>query len=80
MGGVVSSFFQLVLGVSSKFTPDTIDKGLGVSKILLEKGLEPCPRDHSGAFVAMLVLNPLEADGVAKKGDSKWGTIYPYSV
>ena len=40
MGCLVSSFFQLVLGVPLKLTPDVVNKGLGTSEVLLEEGLE----------------------------------------
>ena len=36
----VLGFFQLVLGVPSKLTLDTVNEGLGTPKILLKEGLE----------------------------------------
>ena len=35
------SLFQLVLGVSFKLAPDTLNKGLEISKVFLEESLEP---------------------------------------
>ena len=72
---VVSSFFQLVLEVPSKFTSNPIDKDLRVPKVFLEEGLKLCPRDRSGAFMAALVLGPSKADGAAKEDGGKWDTI-----
>ena len=80
VGGVVSSFFQLVLGVPSKLAPDAINKGLGVPEIFLEEVLELRPHDRSGALIAALVLGPSEADGATKEGGGKRGTIHPYSA
>ena len=80
MGGVISSHFQLVLGVPSKLISNTIDKGLGVSKIFSEESLEIRPCDWSGAFVATLLLGPFEADGSTEEYGSKRGTIHPYGT
>ena len=38
--GLISSIFQLVLGIPFKFALDIIDKGLRVLKVFLEEGLE----------------------------------------
>ena len=40
VGCPVSGFFQLVLGVPPKLTPDAVNKGLGTSEVLLEEDLE----------------------------------------
>ena len=80
VGGVVSSLFQLILEVSSELTPDAIDKGLRVPKILSEEGLELWPRDQSGTFVIAFVLGPFEADGATEEGGGKRGTIHPCSA
>ena len=80
MGGVISSLFQLVLGVFSKLASDAIDKSLRVSKYFLEEVFKLTPYDQSGAFVAALVLDPSKANGAAEKSDSKWGTIHPCSA
>ena len=77
VGGITSSFFQLVLEVPSKLTSDTINKGLGVSKILSKESFKLWPRDWSGAIVAVLVLGSSEVNGAAEEGGSKQGTIYP---
>ena len=76
MGCPVSGFFQLVLGVPPKLTPDAVNKGLRASKVFLEEGLELWPRDGSGAFVASLVFGPSEADGTTEEGGGKGGTIH----
>ena len=80
VGGIVSSFFQLVLGISSKLASHAIDKGLGVFEVLSEEVLELRPRDYSGAFVAALVLGPSEANGATEKCGGEKGTIHPYSA
>ena len=71
VGDVISSLFQLVLEVLSKLTLDAIDKGLGVSKILLEESLELWPHDRDGAIVAAFVLGPSETDDAAEEGGGK---------
>ena len=40
VGSPVSGFFQLVLGVSPKLTPDAVNKDLGTSKVLSEEGFK----------------------------------------
>ena len=40
MGCPVLSFFQLVLGVSPKLTPDIVNKGLETPEIFSEEGFE----------------------------------------
>ena len=40
MGSIILNFFQLVLGVLSKFASDAINKNLGVSKIFLEESFK----------------------------------------
>ena len=76
MGCPVSGFFQLVLGVPPKLTPDAVNEGLRASEVLLEKDFELCPRNRSGALVAALVLSPSEADGTTEEGGGKRGTIH----
>ena len=68
MRGVILSFFPFVLRVPSKLTPDTIDKSLGILKVLSKQGLKLKPCGWNDAFVATLVLGPTEADNAAKKG------------
>ena len=77
VGGIVLSFFQLVLKVLSKLTPDAIDKGLGVPKVLSNEVFELRSRDRSGAFVTALALGLSEADGATEKNSGKGATIYP---
>ena len=77
VGGLVSSFFQLVLEVLFELSPDAINKCLEVSEVLSEKVVELRPRDRSFAFVAALVLGPSEADGATEECGSKGGTIHP---
>ena len=78
--GVILSFFQLVLGISSKFTPDTINKDLRVFKLLLKEGFELCPYAWSDGFVAALMLDPSEADNAVEESGGKWDTIYLYGA
>ena len=77
VGCPVSSFFQLVLGVSPKLTPDAVNKDLRTSEVLSEEGLELLPRNGSGAFVVALVFSPSEADGTIEEGGGEGGTIHP---
>ena len=77
MGCPVLGFFQLVLGVYLKLTPDTVNKSLRASEVFLEESLELWPCDRSGAFVAVLVLSSSEADGITEEGGGKKGTIHP---
>ena len=67
MGCPVSNFFQLILGVSPKLTPDAVNEGLGTAEVFTEESLELWPRDQSGALVAALVLCPSEADGAKEE-------------
>ena len=60
VGGVISSLFQLVLGVP---------------KVLSKECLELKLCDWSGALVMALVLGLSKADGAAEEGGSKWGMI-----
>ena len=76
VGCPISGFFQLVLEVLPKLTPNTINEGLGTPEILLEESLELWPRDKSGAFVAAFVLSPSKADGTTEEDGGKEGTIY----
>ena len=81
MGCPVLGFFQLVLGVPPKLTPDTVNEGLETPEILLKEGYKLWPRDGSDAFVAALVaalvLSPFKADGTTEKGGGKKSTIHP---
>ena len=77
MGCPISDFFQLILGVLPKLTPDAVNEGLKASEVLSEEGLELWPRDRSGALVATLVLGPSEADGTTEECGGEGGTIYP---
>ena len=63
----VLGFFQLVLGVFSKLTPDIVDESLRILEVLSEKGFEFWPRDWNGALVAVLVLSPSETDNAMEK-------------
>ena len=51
----IPSFFQLILRVFFKLTADIINKGLRISKILLEKSLELELNNRSGALVVAIV-------------------------
>ena len=67
MGCPILDFFQLILGVPPKLTPDAINKGLSAFEVLLEEGFELWPHDRSGALVATLVLSLSEADRATKE-------------
>ena len=67
MGCPISDFFQLILEVPPKLTPDAVNEGLRASKVLFEEGLELWLRDWSGAFVAALVLSSSEANGATEE-------------
>ena len=76
MGGVISSFFQLVLRIPSKLAPDAIYKDLRVPAFFSKEGFELRPHDWSGTLVAALVFGPSETDDATEEGGSKWGTVY----
>lgn len=63
---IVSSFFQLVLRVPSKLTPNTINKALEVPKVPLKKDFEVRSGDKKGALVAALISSSFKADSVTK--------------
>ena len=77
VGGVVSSFFQLVLEIPSELTSDAIDKRLRVPDIFLEKSLELWPRYRSGVFVVALMLGPSKVDGATGEDGGKQVMIHP---
>ena len=77
VGGIISSFFQLVLGIPSKLTLDAIDKSLEVFKVFLEESLEVRLRSQSNFLVAALMLGLSEADNAVKKCSNKAGMINP---
>lgn len=62
MGGVVLSFFQLILRVSFKLTLDALNKVLGVFKVLLQESFKVKLYDRSVTFLATLMLSLIEAD------------------
>lgn len=64
--GVISSFFQLALGIPFKTTLDVINKGLRVFKIFLEESFEIRTYDKNNVFVIALILGPFEADNATK--------------
>ena len=76
VGSVISSLFQLVLGVPSKLTLDAINKGLKVSEVFLEEGFELWLCNWGGALVAAFVMGSSEADGAAEEGGGKWDIIH----
>ena len=76
MGGVILSLFQLILRVSSKLTPNTINKNLGVSKVLSGEDLELWPCDWSCTFMVALVLGSLKANGAIEEYGGKGGMIH----
>lgn len=64
---LVSSFFQLILGVPYKLILNIVNKSLGISEVYQEEGFELGPRNWSGVFMAALVLNPSEPNGATKE-------------
>ena len=67
VGCLISDFFQLILGVPPKLTPDAVNEGLRASEIFSKEGLELWPRDQSDALVVTLMLSPSEADRTTEK-------------
>ena len=47
----------MILKLSSKLTPDVVDKSLRISDIFLKKGFKIKPRYQSDVFVVALMLN-----------------------
>ena len=78
--GSISGFFQLVLGVLSKLTSDTVNKSLEAPEIFPEEGIEFWPRDGSDAFVTLLVLSLSKADGATEEDGGKRDMIHPYGA
>lgn len=76
MGAVVSSLFQLILRVLFKLAPDRINKGLAITKVLSQEGLELWLCNRNGALIAALMLGLSEADDATEKSGGKQGTIY----
>lgn len=63
----ILGFFQLVIRVFSKLTPNIVKKSLGIPKIFSKESFELKPYDQSNAFVAAVMLSPFEADGAIEK-------------
>ena len=80
VGCPVSGFFQLVLGIPPKLTPNAVNKSLGTSEVFSEESLKLRSRDGSGTFMASLVLDPSEADGTTEESGGKGDTIHPSSA
>ena len=80
VGGVILSFFQLVLAVSFKLIPDAINKGLKVSKVFLKENLEVRLCNQSGALMPLLMLGPSGIDTAIKKCGGKSSIIHSCSV
>ena len=79
-GCIILDFFQLVQGILSKLTSYVIDKGLRISKILLEKDLRVRLRNRNSTLVAALVLGQYETDGATKKYGDKQNMVNPSSA
>lgn len=67
MGYPVLGFFQLILEVLLKLTPDTINKGLRASKNIPEERFEDGLCDGSSVFMAALVFFPSNSDKAIRK-------------
>ena len=80
MRGAFLSFFQLVLRILSKLIPNTIDKGLGIFEVFLEKNLEVRLCDQSDTLMAVLLLGPFETNGITEKYGGKKCSIYLYDA
>ena len=80
MGCPVLSPFQLILGVLSKLTPDTFNKGMRASEVLSEEEFELRQLNRNRNFIAALVLSLYEADRATEKCGSKGDIIHPYSA
>ena len=74
---IISSFIKVILKVFSKFTPNTINKSLAVSKILSEENFKVRPHNRNGVFMVALLLNLFEADGLIEIWSGKKIIIYP---
>lgn len=67
----ISRFFQLILGVLSKLTPDTVMKALEVFKILLKESFEVAQCNKNKALVAVLMLGLPKANNAIDNWDNK---------
>ena len=76
VGDIVSSFFQLVLRILFKLTPDIVDKSLRISEDFLKEDFKIKLYDQSGALMMALVLSPSETDRVQKIKSGKQDIIY----
>ena len=76
MRDVVSNLVYLILEVSSKVTPDIINKSLEISEVLLEKNFEVRLRDRSGTFVPVFILSLSEIDNATKIWSGKQSVIH----
>ena len=59
IGCLISGFFQLVLRVPPKLTPDAVNKNFRVLEVFLEEDFEFGSCDGSGVFVAAFMLSHL---------------------
>ena len=78
--GVVSSLFNLVLGVLFKLAPNAINKSLKLSKVFLEKDFKLWPCDWSKVFVTAFILGLSKADYATEKIGGKRSMIYLYNA
>ena len=63
----ILGFFQLVLGVSSKFAPNIVNKSLGIFKNFLKEGFKLGAYNYSNVLGAVFVLNLSKADSPTEK-------------
>ena len=73
----ISGFFQLVLGVLSKLTPNIINKSLVIFEIFSKEGFKLRPYDWNDAFMVAFMLSLSEADNTIEKLGYKWDMIHP---
>ena len=72
----IPGFFQLILEVPFKLTPDIVNEDPGNPEVLSKEVFEDEPCDGSGALMATLVLSLSEFNGGMEKWGCKWYIIY----
>ena len=71
-----------MLGVSEKNALDSVNKSLGFAQTLTKKGLEFFPGNADVGLVLyfMLVLLPVEQDGIFQENVCKYNSVWPYAT
>lgn len=73
-------FFQLVLEVFLKHTPNIINEGLKVMEIFVQKDFKLWPRDKTGILIVVLVSNLSKAVSGIEEKSAKENKIHLYSI